>query len=290
MIMLVYISISFLIKVNDKRKWMLKNFLYLNDDKSEVLLIASNSNHQKLSVPFVSIGDEKIVTASSAKNIGFIFDKFMDGKLQVSNTCKSAWYHLRNIGKVRHYLDEKATEQLVHSFVSSKLDINNALLYGLPDNLLKKLQTVQNAAARIVLRAPKMCHITPLLVQLHWLPVKKRIDYKIILLVFKALHSLAPQYIADLLQCKKHHSRSLRSDTMGLLVVPRSHSATYGDRNFRHAAPLLWNTLPQDMRDCDDLNMFKGLLKTWLFRQAYSCMDNILNVIDLTRILMCLVS
>ena len=251
------------------KKWMLENFLCLNDDKTEVLLIGSTFNHKQLSIPTVSIGDVKISPAESAKNIGFVFDKFMDGKLQISSTCKAAWFHLRNIGKIRQYLDRKSTEQLVHSFVSSKLDFNNALLYGLPDNLIRKLQTVQNAAARLVMKVPKRCHITPILAQLHWLPVQKRINYKIILLVFKALNSLAPQYVSEMLQYKKPTTQSLRSDSRNLLVVPFSRTVTYGDRNFRNVGPILWNDLPQDMRDCSDLKLFKKMLKTLLFRQAY---------------------
>jgi hypothetical protein len=205
----------------------------------------------------------------NAKNIGFIFDHIMDSHKQISLTCKSAWYQLRNIGKLRQYLDKSSTEQLVHSFVSSKLDINNALLYGLPDTLLHKLQVIQNASARLIMRQPKYCHITSILYDLHWLPVKQRIMYKILLTIYKALNDLAPLYIADLLTKKPKSSRSMRSDEKKLLVVPRSQTVRYGDRNFKNVGPALWNMLPDEMRSCDSVDSFKRQLKTYLFLNAY---------------------
>ena len=92
---------------------------------------------------------------------------------------------------------------------------------------------------------------------------------KLLLMVFKALNGLAPAYIADLLQPKVASTRSLRSDHQKLLVIPRSHTKTYGDRNFRYAAPCLWNKLPVDLRMCTDVKDFKGSLKTHLFQKAF---------------------
>jgi len=154
--------------------------------------------------------------------------------------------------------------------VTSKLDFNNCLLYGLPDCLILKLQRIQNAAARMVLRLPKHCHITPVLIQLHWLPITYRIDYKVLLMVYKALNNLAPEYIRDMLKYKPVTAHSLRSNDQKLLMVPRSHTVTYGDRNFRTYAPKLWNVLPFDIRNCDNVDKFKQLLKTVLFNRAFN--------------------
>jgi len=255
--------------VNVIKEWMSQNFLCLNEDKTEVILIASKSIQKKLQIPHITVGSEEIVPAKEAKNIGFIFDYIMDSKKQISATCKSAWFHLRNVGKIRQYLDKKSTEQLIHSFVTSKLDYNNCLLYGLPDTLLLRLQRIQNAAARLVLRLPKHCHITPTLQDLHWLPIKHRINYKILLMVFKALNNCAPSYIADLLTKKPECSINLRSNGNNFLMVPKSNTVTYGDRNFRNMAPILWNNLPNEIRDCHEINVFKRLLKTYLFKDAY---------------------
>ena len=119
-------------------------------------------------------------------------------KPHVINTCKSSFFHLHNIRRIRKYLSRDSTEKLIHEFVSSRLDYCNGLLYGLPKSLISKLQRVQNTAARIVYCMPTFCHITPLLFDLHWLPVKFRIDYKIIITAFKCLHNTAPHYLSSL--------------------------------------------------------------------------------------------
>ena len=252
------------------RTWMADNFLCLNEEKTEVILIASNSSHQKLNIPNVIIGNERISPASEVQNIGYVFDHIMSARKQVSFTCKSAWFHLRSIAKIRPYLDTLSTERLIHAFVTSKIDINNSLLYGIPETLLQKLQLIQNAAARLITKKPKYCHITPILKGLHWLPVHERIQYKILLTVFKALNGLSPVYITDMICKKPDASRSLRSNGQCLLVVKKSNTVRYGDRNFRNAAPTLWNSLPQDLRCHEDINCFKRGLKTLLYKAVYN--------------------
>jgi len=134
--------------------------------------------------------------------------------------------------------------------------------------MIDKLQRIQNAAARIVAQV-KMCdHITPLLIDLHWLPISKRIVYKILLITFKALHGKAPQYIRDLLE-PLNHSRSLRSNNQLLLKCPKTNMVKYGDRCYCKAAPTLWNSLPLNVRSCVTVDTFKSKLKTVLFNEAY---------------------
>ena len=119
------------------------------------------------------------------------------------------------------------------------------------------------------MRVPKGSHITPYLITLHWLPIRQRICYKILLMVFKSLHGFAPSYITDMLQHKPKSGRSLRSDSQNLLLVPRARTVTYGDRNFKNVAPMMWNRLPDDIRLCEDIDIFKRLMKTHLFKIAY---------------------
>jgi hypothetical protein len=251
------------------RVWMAKNFLRLNDDKTEVLVIGSRAALPKVSIDTIQIGNKDIHIATEARNIGFVFDNTVCYQKQVSLTVRAAWFHLRNIGKIRQYLDNAATERLIHAFITSKLDVNNCLLYGLPDTVLSRLQLVQNAAARMVTRTRKAEHITPVLMSLHWLPVHQRIVYKLLLLTYKALHGLAPSYLSDLLTLRENTSRSSRANDQNLLVAPRSNTKTYGDRDFRVAAPRLWNNLPLSIRKCQSLDNFKILLKTHLFNLTY---------------------
>jgi len=88
-------------------------------------------------------------------------------------------------------------------------------------------------------------------------------------MVFKGLNNLSPSYISELLVKKTESSRSLRSDNKNLLVVPRSYTVRYGDRNFRNVGPKMWNDLPLEMRVCDDVDAFKKMLKTLLFQEVY---------------------
>ena len=185
----------------------------------------------------------------------------------VHQTCRACYYHLKNIASIRSCLTEQAAIRLVHSLVVSRLDYANALLFGITDVLIGKLQRVQNHAARLVVRCDRRDHITPILKKLHWLPVKQRVTYKIILLTFRALNGLAPIYIVDMLH-RHRPTRALRSANNNDLQVP-STSSRYGDRTFAASAPRLWNALPRELKIATSLISFKRLLKTHLFRIAY---------------------
>ncbi len=122
-------------------------------------------------------------------------------------------------------------------------------------------------AARIVVKTRRRDSITPVLQKLHWLPVKKRIIFKLLILTFKALNGQAPLYISELLSAYSPGHRSLRSHSCGLLQLPRKNwiTQTYGSRAFIHAAPTLWNRLPDNIRKANSINSFKQLLKSHLF-------------------------
>ena len=104
------------------------------------------------------------------------------------------------IARIRSYLTPETAKLLLHAFVTSKLDYCNSLLYGVPKYQILRLQRIQNVAARLVTATSRYDHISPVLKQLHWLPVAQRIKFKILLLTYKALKDCAPSYIKDLLQ------------------------------------------------------------------------------------------
>ena len=163
-----------------------------------MILIGTKAQLTKVKIDNLAVGDSKIVPSTEAiRNLGCWFDNNFTMNAHVTKTCKAGFFYLHNICRIRKFLTQEITEKLIHAFVTSRLDYCNSLLYGLPSNLLPKLQRVQNAAARLIHRAPRFCHITPLLVDLHWLDIKSRIDFKIILLTFKAIHGQAPAYICE---------------------------------------------------------------------------------------------
>ena len=140
---------------------------------------------------------------------------------------------MRQLRLVRSSLNEESAKTLVHAFVSSRLDYCNSLLYGVSDELLQKLQVIQNAAARVLTGARKFDHITPVLCELHWLPVRQRIRFKLAMIVYKCLHGLAPPYLADdcVLVSSVASRRHLRSADTRKLVV-RLTRTVIGARNF----------------------------------------------------------
>ena len=130
----------------------------------------------------------------------------------------------------------------------------------LPKVLLNCLQLVPNRAAHIITFTKKYEHITPSLIDLHWLPVEYRIIYKILLLVYKAINGLSPTYISNLLSfCNSSYSSHSCSNK--LLQVLRSKLKSYDDQRFSTAGPKLWNSIPTFVRNADSLNFKKKTLK-----------------------------
>lgn len=254
--------------VSDIRAWMCDNKLKLNDDKTEVLLITTPRLVKKTPFTSIHIGDLEIPSSMTARNLGCVFDHTMSMDYHINNICSSCFYHLKNISAIRSSLTRDATEKLIHAFISSRLDGCNALLYDLPSELLNKLQRVQNAAARILTRTPKYASISRTLQELHWLPIRQRIKFKILSITWKALHNDAPAYITELLQ-PYIPIRELRSTHHNNLVIPRCRRS-FGNRAYSVAAPILWNALPCALKDLECHATFKTHLKTYLFKEAYN--------------------
>ena len=250
--------------IADIRSWAIQNKLMLNDSKTEILHFHSNfRTHSPF--PAINIGGSDISASCSAKDLGVLLDDTLLLKDHVRNICRKASFGIYKIGRIRKYLDRQSTERLVHAFVSSHLDCNNSLLYGLPDNLLSSLQRIQNSAARLITCTKRYDHISPTLDELHWLPVVKRIHFKILLLTFKAINGLAPNYISNLISVS--NNKSLRSaNQLALNRGPRVKTSNYGDRAFAVAAPLLWNRIPVTIRSAGSIEQFKSKLKTFLFK------------------------
>ena len=135
------------------------------------------------------------------------------------------------------------------------------------DNVVKQLQHVQNAAAKVIFQKRKYDHVTPILKELHWLPVQFQIKFKILTYVYRYVNGSAPEYLQDLVQLYVPN-RTLRSKTNKLLVVPKSYSVL-GSRRFECAASELWNNLPSFIGWAESLACFKKLLKTHLFKLAF---------------------
>ena len=237
------------------------NLLKLNDDKTELLVITSRpSTSQSLHIS-IKVGDQYISPSGEPPKIFLIL--------------RAAWktmflinFKLYSIGKIRKYLDRPTVEKLVNATATSRLDYCNSLMFGIPKELISELQKHQNHAARGITKWRKYDHITPVLVDLHWIPVKQVIDFKILLLTYKALNELTPAYMRELLvpYCSK---RTLRSTENHLLTPPRCRLEYCGKRFFVAAAPTLWNNLPLNIKQAPSVDIFKSRIKTHLFQLAH---------------------
>ena len=243
------------------RDWMCRNRLKLNDDKTEVMYVG---NKKFKSEAVLRSGETSIDIVDSVRNLGVFLDSNLSMDHQIDNLVRTLSWQLKKIGSIRQFVSEEVTKKLVVSLVFSKLDYCNALLFGVPQNRLKRLQIVQNNAARLVFRRRKCDSVTPLLRRLHWLPVEKRIAFKACVLVYRCLEKSAPPYLSHLLN-QYAIPRSLRSSSdRTRLAVPRIRSKS-GMRSFSHFGPSTWNTIPQSIRESKSLSVFKKSLKTFLF-------------------------
>ena len=179
-----------------------------------------------------------------------------------------AYYQIHRIRRIRKFLTSPAAKTIVHSLVASRLDYCNSVLAGLPDNIIQKLQSVQNSAARLVCHVKKHDHITPVLKNLHWLPFRQGILFKVLVVTYKALHGLAPKYISDLVEPYVPR-RSLCSSNKQSLVVPRYKTQSYGARAFSIFGPTEYNKLPEHITSAPTVTCFKSRLKTHLFISVF---------------------
>ena len=256
--------------ISDIRSWMIKNKLKINDDKTELLIITSP--HSKFATDLqLSIGQCEITPTSKCKSLGVMLDDHFDMDAQIKNICRSAHFHLRNIRAIRPLLPDSAAAQLVHSLVTSRLDYCNSLLNGVPGYRIHPLQRVQNIAARIVSRCSRDIDSEDVLQSLNWLPIKYRITFKVLLIVYKCVNDLAPKYLSDLFIPYKK-DRTVRNNFKHLLDCPENRDAkskSYGHRAFGFAGADMWNTLPLDIKLSSSVSVFKSKLKTHLFKQCY---------------------
>ena len=254
--------------IGEIRQWMKSNYLKLNDDKTEFILLGSLQQLQKITDVKIRIGDSVVTPVKQVRNLGTVMDSPLTLSPHVSSVVRSSSFQIRNLGRIRKYLTPETTEQLVHSFITSRLDIGNSILFGLTKDQIQRLQLIQNTAARLVTRTKLSAHITPVLSDLHWLPVHFRLQYKLLLLTYRAINGQSPSYISELLHPYNPSRSGLRSANKHLLVEQKSFRS-WGDRSFAVAAPRLWNSLPDRIRVCPTLQSFKTALKTHLMITAF---------------------
>lgn len=259
----------------DVKRWMDSKRLKLNELKTECIPIGTRfSLREIVELQGFQINDSFIAFSESAKNLGVVIDQSLTFKDHILATVKATNYHLKNIAFIKKYLDEKSLKLLVNNFVITRLDYCNSLYFNLPNYLLRKLQAVFNRAARLITGQPFWNRVTPLLIDLHWLPIRARIVFKICVLTYQVLNTGVPDYLRQMLKGFEIASaiRLRNSDDEFRLLEPRA-TKHIGTRAFTHSAPRLYNSLPHEVKNSDNVNIFKKRLKTHLFMQCYDLED-----------------
>jgi hypothetical protein len=255
--------------ISDLKSWMSSNKLQLNEDKTDVMLVVPPSMRNDPSIPTsLTIGDTSIEFSTQVRNLGVTFDHTLSFEQHVKNVCRNAYLELRKISAIRHFLTTDATKVLICSLVLSRLDYGNSLLAGSYKYLIAKLEKVQKNAARLITKASKREPSEELFRSLHWLPIQNRIKYKVASICASFFLGTGPAYLGDMLT-RYSNLPKLRSasDRNQLHNTKRELTGvTFGERAFRYQGPLIWGSLPQDLREKPTLSSFKASLKTHLFR------------------------
>ena len=244
----------------------------MNSKKTEFILFGSSVQLAKCTMESLNINGEIIQKVNVVRQLGVFLDQNLNFKHHIMTKCTSAMASIAKIKGIRNYLTKEATETLVLSTAILHLDYCNRILTLMPDVDIKHMQLVQNIAAKLVLGKSKSDSSSQCLCELHWLPIKQRIQYKILCLVHKCLDCKAPKYLQDLLvhypyeerrrglQCEFQQARGL--------VEPRTKLKTFGARSFTSVGLRWWNKLPNTVKTVEDHKQFKISLKTFLFNNS----------------------
>jgi len=238
------------------------HLLFLNASKTEIMLIGPNSKLKQVQIHGVVLHDGTCLRFhETAKNLGVYFDSTLKFDTQINKVISTSYLALRNISRMKKYLNVSQLTALCNALVLSKLDYANSLYFGITAHQLSKLQMVQNSAARLIFSRKRRESIHDAISNVHWLRVRERIYFKIIIIMFKCIIGLAPKYLDNLLTISLSHHV--------LFCEPRVNSS-FGDRAFFKCGPKLWNSLPTTIRNIRNLSTFKSSLKYFLFN---NCVD-----------------
>lgn len=255
----------------DIQDWMNVIKLHMNPNKTELIIFGNKVQLAKCQIGNILVGNERINCSPYIRYLGGFLDENLNMKEHVKRRACNAMYNLRKLKAIRKYLSIETSKIIASALVLSHLDYANILLLNSPNSTIKSYERIQNMCAKIVLNRNKYSSSKEALKELHWLPIKERIKYKLLCIVHSCKFGRAPKYLKNLLHTRKP-SRSLRSNTgenSNLLEIPYNKRKTFGDRSFSYMAPKEWNKLPYDLRLTVQEGEFKAKLKTHLFSNVF---------------------
>lgn len=243
--------------------WCCRNSLLINPGKTKFLLFGSPQLLKNFTEGFsLNFLGKTLHPVFSAKDLGVIIDAHLKFDEHISKLVSSCISKLCQINRIRHLLDQETSTLIVQTLVLSKLFYCSSVWSGTAAKNIKKLQLVQNFAARVISKTYKYDHITPVLQELKWLPVDRQLQYRDTIHIFKCLNGLSPSYLSNkFYQCGTIHEHSTRNRND--LSIPKFQTTT-GQRSFHYRAVKLWNNLDNSFKSINDIKLFKVELKKHL--------------------------
>ena len=226
--------------LNYRKEWMNSVVLKMNNSKSKFLIFGDKTTVDKCISDGLRIEDGIVNRSQTVKYLGAWLDRELTLKTRVKKKCASAMLNLQRIKNIWKFLDRDSCTKLAVCLCLSHLDYSNSILYGLPKSVIQQMQNIQNYAAKLVLGRSKYSSNKEALAELHWLPIKTRIKFKILVLVFKCLRE-APEYLMNLLVRCTEWTHNLRSSNIkDRLVIPRTVRQTFAATSFSIVGLTLW--------------------------------------------------
>jgi hypothetical protein len=247
--------------------WMANYKLKMNQSKTEVIVYGTRQQLAKLNIQTVNVGECNIKCVDHVRDLGVIMTNTLNFDQHIQKKCQTAHIQLRNLKAIRKHLTQQSTETLIHGLVHSHIDFCNGLFVDIPDYQINKLQRIQNYAARVTLDVSYDKPSSELLKQLHWLPVKARVKFKILVTVFRVINGTAPAYLREMFTLLQGRYQ-LRSKSELCFAVPRRRTKL-ADRSLAVVGPKWWNALPSSLKNIQSEASFKSKLKSHLFRQFH---------------------
>ena len=256
--------------INQIGKWLSSNSLCFNPHKTEILFLHLPVHNSQITLPPPVICDDTpIVYSTKVRNLGVIFDTTLSFKNHISHTIKSIHYQIHQLRLIRKSISIDTAKLISSAYILPIFDYCNSLLLHLQSYQITRLQTLQNSLVRCIFKINHFSHdrISPLLIELHWLPIRQRILYKSLLLTHKAIHHNSPSYLTNLIPLLKTPTINTRSTNTFMLELPsKFQKSSTNIRSWSISAPYSWNTIPSKLRCTSNTSTFKSLLKTYLFK------------------------
>ena len=247
--------------------WMNQKKLKMNNSKTEIILYGTKQQLAKVNISSVNVGGIDVKCVDHVRDLGVLMENNLSFDRHIRKKCQIAHIQLRNLKGIRKHLSTKSTEVLVHGLIHSHIDFCNGLFSDIPAYQINRLQKVQNKAARIVSNSSADQPSVEILKSLHWLPVRARVMFKILVTVFRVVQGTAPVYLGSIFKRVQGNYR-LRSTNEIRFIVPRTRTRV-ADRSIATVGPKWWNALPNDIKTCTNETSFRNKLKTHLFAKFY---------------------